>query len=331
MAELHTPGFDYKWVKKQVENDNYAAVQKIGDIPYEREPAPIKLPGAAIEFDIENWGKVVSTTLNIENATAKVVWENGVEFTSFVEAFGPYGFFKFENCTDNILLDFLPPIYESSQKKNKKATQSLGIISQGLGYKQGEVFKGENAYLYNQKGWGGFEYTVVVKWKRTNFNTIEGAWTILADYRQYKKSPEKKYGGILSSFSYSKAFEKHSKWWANFWFKSSISIPDTTLERQYYLEQYKFGSVARADTPPISLQAVWTADNGRLPPWKGDFHHDLNTQLSYWPAYAGNHLGRSNGLYQSSRKKQKTPIKNTQNGTLVQMELLYLELLTSMA
>ena len=26
------------------------------------------------------------------------------------------------------------------------------------------------------------------------------------------------------------------------------------------------------------------------PPWKGDYHHDLNTQLSYWPTYTGNHL-----------------------------------------
>lgn len=56
------------------------------------------------------------------------------------------------------------------------------------------------------------------------------------------------------------------------------------------MEQYKFGSASRPGAPPISLQAVWTADNGRLPPWKGDFHHDLNTQLSYWPSYSGNHL-----------------------------------------
>ena len=71
---------------------------------------------------------------------------------------------------------------------------------------------------------------------------------------------------------------------------SIIISTDTVLEKQWYLEQYKFGSAARANTPPISLQAVWTADNGRMPPWKGDFHHDLNTQLSYWPSYSGNHL-----------------------------------------
>jgi alpha-L-fucosidase 2 len=44
------------------------------------------------------------------------------------------------------------------------------------------------------------------------------------------------------------------------------------------------------------LQAVWTADNGRLPPWKGDFHHDLNTQLSYWPGYIANHSDLTAGF-----------------------------------
>jgi alpha-L-fucosidase 2 len=26
---------------------------------------------------------------------------------------------------------------------------------------------------------------------------------------------------------------------------------------------------------------VWTCDNGELPPWKGDYHNDLNTQMTY--------------------------------------------------
>jgi len=41
---------------------------------------------------------------------------------------------------------------------------------------------------------------------------------------------------------------------------------------------------------PISLQAVWTADTGTIPPGKAIFIMDLNTQLSYWPCYSGNHL-----------------------------------------
>ena len=59
---------------------------------------------------------------------------------------------------------------------------------------------------------------------------------------------------------------------------------------------YKLGAATGNGAPPISLQAVWTADNGKLPPWKGDFHHDLNTQLSYWPAYSSNHLDQESGF-----------------------------------
>jgi alpha-L-fucosidase 2 len=82
----------------------------------------------------------------------------------------------------------------------------------------------------------------------------------------------------------------HRQWWHRFWGQSSIALPDSILEKQWYLEMYKFGSASRRGAPPITLQAVWTADNSHLPPWKGDFHHDLNTQLSYWPCFSGNHL-----------------------------------------
>ncbi len=74
-----------------------------------------------------------------------------------------------------------------------------------------------------------------------------------------------------------------------------MSVPNPIIERQWYLETYKFGSAARPDTPPITLQGPWTADDMKIPPWKGDYHHDLNTQLSYWPAYSGNRLEGASG------------------------------------
>src|SRR5690606_38642718 len=75
-----------------------------------------------------------------------------------------------------------------------------------------------------------------------------------------------------------------------FWAQSEVRLPNPVIERQWALDLYKFGAAARKGGPPITLQAVWTADDGRIPPWKGDYHHDLNTELSYWPCYAGNHL-----------------------------------------
>jgi alpha-L-fucosidase 2 len=38
----------------------------------------------------------------------------------------------------------------------------------------------------------------------------------------------------------------------------------------------------------MPLQGVWTADAGTLPPWHGDYHHDLNTQLTYWAYLTSN-------------------------------------------
>src|SRR3982750_3336821 len=126
--------------------------------------------------------------------------------------------------------------------------------------------------------------------------------TLLKVFRAYlHKNSVKKYpaASVLTTQALRDSFEDdfatHQRWWKRFWGKSAIQIPDSELEKQWYMEQYKFGSAARADAPPISLQAVWTADNVRIPPWKGDYHHDLNTQLSYWPSYSGNHLDESIG------------------------------------
>ena len=40
----------------------------------------------------------------------------------------------------------------------------------------------------------------------------------------------------------------------------------------------------------MPLQGVWTADNDSLPPWKGDYHHDTNTELSYQSYLAANRI-----------------------------------------
>ena len=85
-------------------------------------------------------------------------------------------------------------------------------------------------------------------------------------------------------------FLLHCEWWKAFWEKSSISIPDKWMEKQWYITNYLFGSCSRKGGYPMSLQGVWTADDGCLPPWKGDYHNDLNTQLSYTHFYKADHL-----------------------------------------
>jgi alpha-L-fucosidase 2 len=285
MKDLHRNEFSFRWVEEQYQKNNYAAVQKYFDEPYDREPAPSKIPGAALEFDTRKFGAVTSAQLDISKALCSVKWTSGIELQTFVDANQQLGWFSFSNISDSVSLQLIAPAY--SGKASAGGDVVGGDDLSRLGYEQGAVTRTPHEMVYKQKGWGGFYYTVKVKWWYTGKKTLTGVWTIIA------KGEDSKAYSEANSNSYAVQLNAHTSWWKAYWSKSSIQVPDTLLNKQWYLEQYKFGAASRKGGPPISLQAIWTADNGRLPPWKGDFHHDLNTQMSYWPGYTANHLVES--------------------------------------
>ncbi len=290
MKGLHRKEFSYQWVYEQVQKKtNYSQVQKYFDDPYDAEPAPSKIPGAGLEFDTKGWGKVQSVHLDINTAVCEVKWTNGTILRTYIHATKPFGWFRFENAPKDFVPELIPPLYRAPATKGE-VNSLVGDDLSKLGYKQGMITRTGRSITYKQEGWGGFKYEVNVRWKRTG-NTIEGIWSISSHQKNSAVRPS---ANSITSAAMQRSFEKdyisHQSWWKTFWSKSSLHVPDDLIEKQWYLEQYKFGSVARKGAPPVSLQAVWTADNGRIPPWKGDYHHDLNTQLSYWPSYSGNHL-----------------------------------------
>ncbi|KAA6439045.1 hypothetical protein FEM33_12220 [Dyadobacter flavalbus] len=291
MAGLHRPEFRYKWVQEQVRKKDYKPVQQYFDVPYDKEPAPSKIPAGALEFSIQETGSVKSVTLSLADAVSTIEWTNGQKLTTFVHATKPVGWFRFENVREEMVPELVAPKYQGAVQDTGEVNSVVGDDLARLGYKQGSIQRSKNRITYLQEGWGGFYYEIAVQWQMAGKNRVEGVWSISSHFPDAGMQPaaaivcrsalDEGFAGALSS---------HQLWWDGFWKKSAIHVPDPLLEKQWYLEQYKFGAAARRGAPPISLQAVWTADNGRIPPWKGDFHHDLNTQLSYWPAYSGNHL-----------------------------------------
>ncbi len=295
VENISRPEFSYKWVQEQVKNNTYKTVQELFDVPYDLMPAPSKIPGAALEFDISSLGKVKSVRLDISNAICLVEWENGPTLETFVHAESQAGWFRFTGVPEDFAPQIIPPQYKK-QTESGEDSSVTGQDLQRLGYEQGTVISEPGKQVYRQKGWNGFEYEVAVIWQNSG-KSVSGVWSISSSFSEKENG---KTAGILvtemnNETNFDKTFKTHESWWKNYWGKSSVSLPDSILEKQYFLEMYKFGSAARDNAPPISLQAVWTADNGKLPPWKGDFHHDLNTQLSYWPAYTGNQLDLENG------------------------------------
>ena len=254
---------------------------------------------------IAPFGKVISNVLDIKTALNTIKFENGTVLYNYVHATDEIGYFAFENLpvsqqgiNEKIFLpQLIIPNYNSADiTKDDNSHGGEGL--QTLGYKKGTITKTANSIRYHQPTWNGNYYEVLVQWKIISPHEIAGSWTISNNKKAFLpqlKKTENKLAG----------WQSHIAWWNHFWDQSSVSMPDSILERQYYLELYKMGCVARNNTPPISLQAIWTADNGNLPPWKGDIHNDLNTELSYWPFYTGNHLKRGQFIYQLALENER--------------------------
>lgn len=281
--------FTFQWVEQQVLKKDYNPVQQLGDYPYDNVPYPTKLPAAAMEFDMAPLGKVVSNTLDIQTALNTVKFANGIIFNCYIHATDPIGYFGFENLPAGTISDLLPKLIVHNYNSGKTNSSDNSHAGQGLeklGYQKGTVTETTNSIRYRQPTYEGHFYEVLIQWTGLPNNKLIGSWTVSND--KAASLPR-----IDPTLAEPTDWPSHINWWQRYWAQSSLSLPDPALEKQYYLELYKLGSVARAGAPAITLQAVWTADNGSLPPWKGDFHNDLNTQLSYWPAYTGNRLAEA--------------------------------------
>lgn len=295
---LSGDNYKFSWVKEQIEKGDYLPVQKKFDWPYDNSAAPSKIPGASIEFP--SLGTVDSVRLYLQNALCEVQWSNGVKLHTFVHANRPIGWFVFEGLPSSMTPVIIPPVYSKGQVgiTDPVTGQDLAL----LGYQQGKVEERSGMAVYRQKGWNDFEYEVVVKWKNEG-GKCTGVWSVTSTLCEEKAMDEAE---KAFERGWAVDYQEHLTFWKDYWKQSSVTLPDEVLQKQYDNEMYKFGSVAREDSYPISLQAVWTADNGKLPPWKGDFHHDLNTQLSYWPSYTGNHLKEEMGYLNTLWNQRNT-------------------------
>lgn len=302
--------FNFADVERWVRNNTYDSAHRLGDAPYDQVPYPTKLPAAAIEFEMDSLGKVVSNTLDIATALNTVKFENGIVFNSYIHATREVGYFGFENIEEKkfhaVVKTLVPKLvvhnYNSGNGTAVNSNSHAPIGLEKLGYPKGTVMETANGIIYHQPTYGDHYFEVAVFWLKFPGNRVLGQWTISSD----KKAKLPEFDPYSPEPTY---WDRHAEWWKKFWSRSSVRIPDSLIEKQYYLEMYKLGSASRPNAPAITLQAVWTADNGSLPPWKGDFHNDLNTQLSYWPVYTGNRLAEGesfiNWLWKNKKKNEQ--------------------------
>ena len=89
----------------------------------------------------------------------------------------------------------------------------------------------------------------------------------------------------------------HQKWWAGFWSRSFIEIPDKEIEKRWYAALYVMGSCSRPGKVAPGLWGSWvTTDH---PSWHGDFHLNYNFQAPFYIVYSANHPSLSLPLCQA--------------------------------
>ncbi len=287
VPQFHTKEYSYKTMRQWVRAGRIEDLHRLYDDPY-GNPGPTKIPAGRIELTIGD--KVFeSASLDLAGAQATMDFEDKTSARVFVHATEPVGVIQIQS-DEAVNVELLaPPFAGQITDEAGPGKISAGDLA-SLRYRAPVHRQGDNWTGYLQEGWGGFRFAVVAAWQTTGDKWI-GVWSVAtsneseAPLRTARDNCAK---ALNAGFDRLQAV--HRRWWDSYWSRSSVRVPNAVIERQWYLEMYKFGAAARANTPPITLQGPWTADNMKIPPWKGDYHHDLNTELSYWPAYSGNQL-----------------------------------------
>jgi alpha-L-fucosidase 2 len=273
--ELSEPGFTYANIQKLVKEKNQREINRLFDNIYNQK-VPTKLPGPRIVINLKA-PAVKAFSLNLDTGTGQVALQSG----SQVEAFWIPG--------KPVMMVRIPAAV-------KDITLVPNTAVKRLGYPAAKISKTKDSVLLTQPGLKGFSYAIGVVWRKTPVG-IE-----LAAAMESRQNGENSAATVEAlcrkalTTGWATSKKANDKWWKDFWAVSDVSIPDAAIQKQYDLAMYYYGAGSRKGCPPLPLQGVWTADQGGLPPWKGDYHHDMNTQVIYCAYYAAGHFKAGESL-----------------------------------
>lgn len=258
--------FTWAEMQRMVAENKMDEFSEVFDSNYDYNGSPTKLPAGRVEITLDASQKIESFELNLATAEGVASDKSGDLLRAFVNA---------GNVKEPVALVRIagPPLKEVRLKTPDSVKK--------LGYAPPRTGATEGLRWFEQDASDGFSYAVCAAWKRVGNETLL-AVTVATSHEG--KSPQavaqRRVEKALKA-GYDKLFAEHKKWWAAFWGRSEVFVPEQNILQHYYLVRYFYGAASRRGAPPMPLQGVWSADAGSLPPWKGDYHNDLNTQMTY--------------------------------------------------
>ncbi len=270
------PGWTYANMQALVKAKNQAELVRLFDDPFENVKYPTKLPGARLELTLDEGHALSQFSLDLRRAVGRADFIGGRLDVVF-------------SANEPVTIMRLSGARAVPKLVAPAALAELGYAAAQLGEGPGEAWLTQDAAL-------GLRYAVAVVWQArgadTEFAVAIEAGRTDADVRGAAMTRAR----AALARGYAAIETPHVEWWRQFWARSSATVPDAAIQQHYNLVRYFYGAASRRGAPPMPLQGVWTADAGKLPPWKGDFHFDLNVQLTYWPYLAAGHFDEGASL-----------------------------------
>ncbi len=284
-ARFLQPDWTWQTLRRLVAEGRQDQIVEMFDKPYSG-PYPTKIPAGRIELTLDRSVAVSSFELDLARALGSARWRGGA-CQVFCSAAARVGLALVKGA--GVRFRIAPAAFGGAAQNVQGNCLQTGDLA-NLGYPAPELGRAGSVQWSLQRGVDSFAFAIVACARKVGRDTLiaytvtcthDGADPVAIGREQIEHA-------LAAGFP--KMLAPHARWWRAFWARSSVRLPDPSLQQQYELTQYFYGAASRRGAPPIPLQGVWTADEGKLPPWKGDYHHDLNTQLTYWAYLAADHL-----------------------------------------
>ncbi len=267
--------FNWASMQRMVAEDRMEEFNEVFDSNYDYEGPPTKLPAGRLELVLDSSQAAEAFELNLAAAEGIVQLTTGEAVSAFVSA---------ASVADPVALVRIPgPPLSDVRLKTPDSVAKLG-------YETPRAGAAEGLRWFEQPSADGFAYAVCAGWKRVDDSTLLAVSVVKCPAGTSPLDAAQSRVTAALQAGYDEQLQTHTLWWKEFWNKSQVFVPDPHILQQYYLVRYFYGSASRRGAPPMPLQGVWSADAGSLPPWKGDYHNDLNTQMTYMGYQAAGHF-----------------------------------------
>ncbi len=292
-ASPKDPNYNYAGLRSLIERGEYEKARRMFWVDLRRDgmiyPTRLPLPRVELSFNVPIKGFAARLSLYHAIATGRLDADGGsVEWRAFTHS-GRNLLVLELLYNGGVRIDELRVRYDHLEESTKKVLERWGY--------EDPIYDGDGVYEWLVQplpAGGGF----AVVWRRIKLERSDLIFISILSFND-SDNPVESACGIIDDavkMGLERIIEDHVDFWRGFWNKSFLSIPDSKIENLFYVEMYKLACCSMGKYP-CSLQGVWTND-GRLPPWSGDYHLDMNVEETYWPIYASNHLDMGIPLYE---------------------------------